>query len=108
MKTNLTPIDKHVLSIIDFSGYEDKENTVSNVLTTLMDEYGHEVKRLGMRKAFKEWASGLPSCFNVLFYYNDVNEFLVKSGVKLSNSDSNNFHLYLDLVYNSLLKLSNR
>lgn len=106
MRTKLNPIEKYTLSLIDFDGYDNKENTAKHLLDTCFDEYSHLLSKTSKKRIFKEWASGLPSCFNNLFYYDDVNKFLSDYGYVLTDDDGANFDNYLGLLYETLVKLS--
>lgn len=74
--------EQTILDSIDLEGYDIKgsinklnpKEKILRLYKIFLDEYGYNIKRYGMTKAFSEWLSGLPSSCSVPFYYNDIIE----------------------------------
>lgn len=68
-----TPVERYILDCIDTIGYNVDPVPVTDIdklkwlQNTVISEYGHEVVRLGMRRALREYFQGLPSSCNVDF-----------------------------------------
>lgn len=61
---------------ISLEGYNIEPKNNKEKLQYLYDifkaEYGFNIARLGLNKAFAEWLKGLPSCFNIPFWNVDI------------------------------------
>jgi len=74
-----------VLNSIDGDGYDvelttDKEK-IDFLFKTFESEFDHEIKRRGYNQAFEEWIKGMPSCFNIPFWNDDIIDFCDKLGL---------------------------
>lgn len=86
----LTFYEKTILENIDVSdyGYNEQENEHENryqkvlfVYQIFLNEYSHEIKRLGEVEAFKNWLQGLPTVLTVPFYNSEILQKAEKDGV---------------------------
>ncbi len=82
---------EYVLESITNDGYSsiplkgNKEKMVF-LAETFRAEYGYQAKRLGLQKACEEWARGLPSILDVVFYDYDICNLAVERGVMFSSA----------------------
>ena len=60
------------LDAYDMSNNQELFDKIKSVHNIFKSEYGHEIKRRGEKKAFKEWLQGLPSVLTVPFYNNEI------------------------------------
>jgi hypothetical protein len=97
-----TVFKNYLHSIIDLSGH-NLDNTFSNLYDTFISEFGHEVKAFGEKNAFMHWTEGLPSCLDMVFYYDDINEFFRSIGVNPSDDDTYNWNIYRLELYKALI-----
>jgi hypothetical protein len=71
METLKITFDQYLINNIDGSGYDLNLTTEREKLQflhdTFIDEQGYNIKRFNYntKKAFADWLSGLPSCFNI-------------------------------------------
>ena len=77
-------LKKFLLSNIDFSDYDNKQDTIEEVFNTFREEYLNP-NVLGnannyMPKAVKEWLLGLPSCIDMPFYYGEITPLMKSLG----------------------------
>ncbi len=72
----------YIVNAIDSECYEVETTTTKEKLTFLFDtfkkEYGYNIERYGIEKAFSEWLMGLPSSCNIDFYNCEI----VRLGLK--------------------------
>lgn len=71
-----------IINNIDFDGYdiEPTKNPFKTGLNIFMQEYDHEIKRRGMKKAFIEYLQGLPSWINLPYSYHDIEHLMYALG----------------------------
>lgn len=81
MEIKLSPIQQHVYDSITWDGYEDSEpeDLLQFLNDTFVSEFQHEINRQGYQKALREWLSGLPSSFSVVY----TNYGIYTKGVEL-------------------------
>ena len=77
--------EREVIDSISSEGFDVKEpKTDKEKLQFLKDtfrsEFGFQIERIGERKAFEEWISGLPSSFNIEFTNVGILKLAKKSG----------------------------
>lgn len=77
-------INKYILDCIDGVEYKkeletDKEK-INFLLETFESEFGWRVDQTSKHRAFEEWLSGLPSCFNIVFTYCDIIKLAKEQG----------------------------
>jgi hypothetical protein len=101
-------IKDHVLSIIDFSEYDNIENTPGNVLDTMQKEYSHMLTYYAESKVFAEWCKGLPTCFNCLYWDDEIAQFLYDAELPVNEDSFINIELYLNTLYLTLKELKNQ
>ncbi len=80
-------VKAHILESISDDGYlntridgESDESKLRFLYRTFISEYGWAVSRYGEIGAFKEWAQGLPSSFNIYFTNHDILQFALNTG----------------------------
>lgn len=99
MKTTTTKqqlLEDYFLEAVDFTGYDNLENTMENVFNTCLSEYGH-IKNDFTR--CKEWALGLRGCLNIVFSYHDISQLMQSFGYKTKDVYKLN-----DMYWNFLAK----
>ena len=92
MKNTLTFYEKTIVDNIDFDGYNlDNDVSLYDKIKTLYNifkiEYGFNIQRLGEKKAFSEWLSGLPSALTVPFYYYEMLDNAKNYGMEIKDED---------------------
>ena len=92
-----------LISNIDFSGYDNKQDTLYEVFNTFVSEYMHPslMAKVGgsMPKAITEWLMGLPSCVDMPFYYHEITNLMYALGYDI---DKENFNGASELYFNEL------
>lgn len=92
MTTTLTFYEKTIVENIDLEPYElnndvnlyDKVNAAYNIFK---QEYGWNIERMGEKRAFAEWLSGLPSVLTVPFYYYEMLQNAKNYGEEIKDED---------------------
>lgn len=80
-------IKAHILESINDDGYANilidgasDESKLRFLYQTFISEYRWAISRYGEQGAFKEWAQGLPSSFNIYFTNHDILQFALNTG----------------------------
>lgn len=81
----LTNLKRYVEDNIDFTGYDEYENTpksqyIQAAIDIFNEEKGWDIKRQGLRRAFIDWLRGLPSILNLATYYDEIRNLLYALG----------------------------
>jgi len=92
MDNTLTFYEKTIVDNIDFDGYGlDNDVSLYDKIKTLYNifklEYGFNIERMGEKKAFAEWLSGLPSALTVPFYYYEMLKNAKNYGMEIKDED---------------------
>lgn len=102
-------IKEYIFNCIYSEEFELKNNTqkLEYVLSCFKAEYGFNIQRLGLYKAFSEWLQGLPSCFNIAFYNGDILNLAKKWGQepKTENQENKIISQWFDFITNQFFKL---
>ena len=56
------------------------------LMKTFKSEYGHEIPRMGMVNAFREWTQGLPTAFGIPFENYEILKMAKKGGSLPANA----------------------
>jgi hypothetical protein len=77
-------LKKFVIDAIDFSEYDDLDNTetkkLENGVKTFLDTQDYYIKRMGFKRAFAEYVAGLPSWIDLPMYDEDIINFMYSIG----------------------------
>ena len=80
-------------------------NKIKAGFEIFVDEYGYNIKRLGLKKAFINYLRGLPSWLDIPFYYFDIKKLLYSLGFdEAKGADDVVDKLYYESIANVFLK----
>jgi hypothetical protein len=106
MKNHKTLYENLIIQNIDLDAYDIEEGTefenIQNVHKIFLSEYGHEVKRIGEVKAFKEWLQGLPSVLTVPFYNGEILNIAYLHGMIKANASEEDEDKFLNEYFEKL------
>lgn len=104
----LLNLTRYVRDNISFEGYDEYKNVhksgrIETCIDVFKDEYGWAIERYGLKKSFIEWLQGLPSCIDIPFYYDDIENLLYALGYdEVKDMDERDIS---KLYYNELVKV---
>lgn len=113
-------IENYVLRSIDLSSYGIKaigeKNKISALFRIFQEEYWHEYNKKrfnnNIKRGISEWLSGLPSCVNIVFYYNDIRKKGITLGLISKKATERQFEKFekdwFNLIAETLVKIYNR
>lgn len=103
-KIDNSQINLYILNAIDSDGYGVKTESAKEKLQFLADtfknEYGWNIKRLGLQRAMSEWISGAPSAFNIDFENYKILELAKEWGSIPKNATEKQEDKILDNFFN--------
>lgn len=104
----------YLFSLIDAEGYDvtppvTQKAKINFFFNTFRAEYGYNISRMGERKALTEYLAGLPSCFRVPFYNNEILQIGERFGFIAANASELRQDAFLDrwfgMVAGTLLEM---
>ena len=77
-----------IVENLDFSDYDLIEggSDIEKLHSVFYSEYGHNVKRLGLHEAIKQWLRGLPTCCTIPFWDSEIIQWGIDSGMLPENT----------------------
>lgn len=102
MKTSyLTHYEKTILNSLDLEAYDidtsemSEYDQIKETYKIFLKEKGHDIKRIGERKAFTDWLQGLPSVLTVPFSNYEILQNALMDGMDVSTEDKEDDFLNL-------------
>lgn len=106
MKASMTKAKSYILNAI--TGYEfslhgeDNETKIKGLFDAFYNEYGFQVKRVGLQNAIREWLQGLPSVIDVQYYSFHILPLCIEWGMITERSKEETKDKALDMYWNVL------
>ena len=106
MKVSMTKAKAYTLNVI--TGYEGAlensgdETKIKGLFDAFYNEYGFQVKRVGLQNAIREWLMGLPSVIDTEFRNSEILELVIEWGMITKSSKEETKDKALDMYWNVL------